>query len=156
MVGQNIVAGKFDRVRHILFNLFVVTMVMALVFSGLMILFPEGIFDLFIEGSPEDVLSLARPYVPIALLLFLASSLRATMNALINGSGRAGVNFATALLDGIVLRIGLSILFGLALDMQHTGFFLGDALAGFTPFVLGMIFYLSGSWKKSAAPHKAK
>ena len=74
--------------------------------------------------------------------MFLASSLRATMNALINGSGNAKVNFATALLDGIILRIGL------ALDMKYTGFWLGDALAGFTPFWIGLAFYFTGLWKK--------
>lgn len=155
LVGQNIVAGKFDRVKQILRNLLVITMAITLVFSVLIVIFPEQIFDLFIEGSDPEVLSLAPAYVPIALLLFLASSLRATMNALINGSGNAKVNFATALLDGIILRIGLALLFGLALDMKHTGFFLGDALAGFTPFWLGMIFYLTGAWKKSAKQKQA-
>ncbi len=150
MVGQNIVAGKFDRVRRILWNLLVITMAITILFSVLIVLFPTQIFDLFIEGSDPEVLSLAPGYVPIALLMFLASSLRATMNALINGSGNAKVNFATALLDGIILRIGLALLFGLALDMKHTGFWLGDALAGFTPFWLGIIFYCTGAWKKSA------
>ena len=70
------------------------------------------------------------------------------MNALINGSGNYKVNFATAILDGIVMRIGLSVLFGLVLDMQHIGFWLGDALAGFTPLWIGLAFYFSGKWKK--------
>ena len=74
--------------------------------------------------------------------------MRAMMNALINGSGNYGTNFATAILDGIVLRIGLSVLFGLVLDMKHFGFWLGDALAGYTPFFIGLVFYFSGAWKK--------
>lgn len=65
------------------------------------------------------------------------------MNALINGSGNYKINFATAILDAIVLRIGL------ALGMEHYGFWLGDALAGFTPFWIGLIFYFSGGWKKT-------
>ncbi len=150
MVGQNIVAGKFDRVNRILKNLLFITMSIVLVFCVLICLFPEQIFGLFTEDSDGDVLALARGYVPIALLMFLASSLRATMNALINGSGNTTINFITAILDGLVLRIGLALLFGLALNMKHTGFWLGDALAGFTPFVLGIVFYLTGLWKKSA------
>lgn len=149
MVGQNIVAGKFDRVKQILKNLLVITMSIVLVFSVLICIFPEQIFGIFIEDSEGDVLALARGYVPIALLMFLASSLRSTMNALINGSGNTKINFATAILDGIVLRIGLALLFGVVFDMKHTGFWLGDALAGFTPFWLGLIFYLTGNWKKS-------
>lgn len=150
MVGQNLVAGKFDRVNKILKNLLVITLTIVLIFSVLICIFPEEIFGLFITNRDQDVIALARGYVPIALLMFLASSLRATMNALINGSGNTKINFATAILDGIVLRIGLAVLFGLVFDMKHTGFWLGDALAGFTPFWLGLIFYLSGNWKKSA------
>lgn len=70
------------------------------------------------------------------------------MNALINGSGNYRINFVTAIMDGIVMRIGLAILFGLALDMKHYGFWLGDALAGFTPFFIGIVFYYTGLWKK--------
>ena len=150
MVGQNIVAGKFDRVKKILKNLLVITLVIVLIFSVLMILFPEQIFALFTDNSDTDVLALAKGYVPIALLMFLASSLRATMNALINGSGNVSLNFVTAILDGIVLRIGLSLLFGVTFGMEATGFWLGDALAGFTPFWLGFIFFISGAWKKCA------
>lgn len=149
MVGQNLVAGKIDRVNRILKNIFLITITIVLICSGMICIFPEEIFGLFIEQSASDVLALARGYVPIAILMFLASSLRATMNALINGSGNTKINFATAILDGIVLRIGLALLFGVALDMRHTGFWLGDALAGFTPFWLGIIFYFTGSWKKS-------
>jgi len=149
MVGQNLVAGEYRRVNKILLNLLVITLTLACIFSALIVAFPEQIFALFTDGADADVLSLARGYVPIAILMFVASSLRATMNALINGSGRAGVNFATAILDGIVLRIGLAVLFGLVLDMQYTGFWLGDALAGYTPFLVGIVFYLTGQWKKN-------
>ena len=93
-------------------------------------------------------MALVPRYIPIAVLLFIGSALRAIMNALINGSGNHRINFVTAILDGIVLRIGLSVLFGLVLNMKHFGFWLGDALAGFTPFWIGLVFYLTGHWKK--------
>lgn len=148
MVGQNIVAGEFGRVKRIMFDVFIITMILAFIFSGIIILFPEGVFALFVTDGDTAVLSLARGYVPIAILMFLAASLRATMNALINGSGNSAVNFLTAILDGIVLRIGLSLLFGITFRMEYSGFWLGDALAGFTPFVIGVIYYFSGVWKK--------
>ena len=40
------------------------------------------------------------------------------------------------------------LLFGLALGMRQYGFWLGDALAGFTPFVIGLFFYFSGRWTR--------
>ena len=104
--------------------------------------------------AEQEVLALVSDYLPIAVLLLYGSAARAIMNALLNGSGNYMVNFATAIFDGIVMRIGLAVLFGLVLDMRHFGFWLGDALAGFTPFVIGVVFYFSGVWKKGKVETK--
>ena len=146
MVGQNIAAEKYDRVKGIILRLAVITLTVSTIVSVAFAIFPEKIVGLFTRDGA--VLALARPFVPIAVILFYSSAMRAMMNALINGSGNYKTNFATAILDGIVLRIGLSVLFGLVLDMKHFGFWLGDALAGYTPFFIGLVFYLSGAWKK--------
>ncbi len=149
MVGQNIAAGEFERVKKIMKHIAIITLAVATVMSAVISLFPEQIFGLFTDKGDADVLSIAGGYVPIAILLFFGASARAIMNALINGSGNYGTNFATAILDGIVMRIGLALLFGLVLDMKHYGFWLGDAIAGFTPFFIGVVFYFTGAWKKS-------
>ncbi len=148
MVGQNIAAKKFDRVRQILKRLAVITLTVALLLSAAICLFPDAVFGLFTGEDDVDVLSIADGYIPIAVLLFFGSALRSVMNALLNGSGNYKINFVTAILDGIVMRIGLALLFGLALSMKHYGFWLGDAIAGFTPFFIGVVFYMTGHWKK--------
>ena len=43
--------------------------------------------------------------------------------------------------------IGLALLLGITFNMGYLGFWLGDAIAGFTPFFIGGAFYLSGKWK---------
>ena len=123
--GYKNVKGKNDRVKKVMNCIAVITISIATFFSVLFFLFPKPIFGFFTE-EPE-VLAIAVGYVPIAVLLFYGSALRSIMNALMNGSGNTKVNFATAILDGIVLRISLSVLFGLVLDMRHYGFWLGDA-----------------------------
>ncbi len=147
MVGQNIAARQYNRVKKIMLTIggiaFGVSAVFALIF-----LFtpPHLLFRIFTDD--EAVLAIAIEFIPIALLLFLGSAMRAVMNALLNGSGHTGINFATAILDGIIMRIGLSLLFGKWLNMSYVGFWLGDALAGLTPFFIGLVFYWSGVWKK--------
>ena len=145
MVGQNIGAGCYKRVGKIMKSIFSITVSIDLALSLMIILIPEKIFGLF--TTDPEVISIGLKYVPIAVLMFMSSAARSGMNALINGSGNYKVNFATAILDGIVNRIGLALLFGLALGMKHYGFWLGDALAGFTPFFIGIVFYFSGKWK---------
>lgn len=154
MVGQNIAAGEFERVKTILKKLSVITLSVAAVLSAIICLFPEEIFSIFTDEGDADVLAIAGDYVPIAVLLFFGAAMRAIMNALINGSGNYRINFVTAILDGIVMRIGLALLFGLALGMKHYGFWLGDALAGFTPFFIGLVFYFTGLWKNGKKTNK--
>ena len=150
MVGQNLAAGKFKRVKRIMLTITLICLVVSLSLSVAICLFPEAIFSLFTAEGDEDVLALVRGYLPIAVLMFFGSAFRSMMNSLLNGSGNHKVNFATAILDGIIMRIGLAVLFGLVLDMKHYGFWLGDALAGFTPFWIGLVFFCTGAWKKGA------
>ncbi|MBE6885947.1 MAG: MATE family efflux transporter [Ruminococcaceae bacterium] len=145
MAGQNIAAGKYRRVKKIMGSIAVITLSIAALLSAITLLFPDFVFSLF--SDDPKVLALVDGFLPIAVLLYLGSALRAIMNALLNGSGNYPVNFVTAIFDGIVMRIGLALLFGLGCGMAHYGFWLGDALAGFTPFFIGIVFYFSGKWK---------
>lgn len=146
MVGQNIGAKKYDRVKKVMVSIYKITLLVAAVLSALFIIWPEQIYGIF--TSEKAVIDLGVSYIPVIILVFFGNTARSGMNALINGSGNTAVNFVTAILDGIILRIGLGLLFGLAFNMGYLGFFLGDALAGFTPFFIGLVFYWSGKWKK--------
>ena len=85
--------------------------------------------------------------VPI-ILNFYGAATRSAAFSLINGSGRSGLNLAVAIIDGVFSRIGLAALLGFALGMDCLGFWLGDALAGSMPFIIGGVFYLSNKWKQ--------
>ena len=145
MVGQNIGAEKYDRVTRILISDFCIMAVIGVFFSAAMLLFPNEIFGLFTK-DPE-VLDVCMEFIPVAIVIFIGSAFRAPSNALSNGTGNYIVNFAIAILDAIVIRIGLALFLGITFNMGYLGFWLGDAIAGYTPFFIGGIFYLSGKWK---------
>lgn len=146
MVGQNVGAQQFSRVPKILAVITFITAGGAAVMSAVLLLYPQWIFSLFTRDAA--VLSVAMEYLPAAVLVFFGSALRAPMNALIDGSGNHRINFLTAILDGIIMRLGLAYLLGIVLDMGYLGFWLGDGLAGFTPVVIGTAYGLSGKWKR--------
>ena len=145
MVGQNIGAEKYDRVPRILISDFCIMAVVGAVCSAALVLFPNEIFGLFTKDP--DVLKVCMEFIPVAIVIFIGSAFRAPSNALSNGTGNFVVNFAIAILDAIVIRIGLALLLGVYFNMGYLGFWFGDAFAGFTPFVIGSVFYLSGKWK---------
>ena len=145
MVGQNIGAEKYDRVPKILISDFLIMAVISAICSAAVIMYPERVFGLFTK-DPE-VLKVSMEFIPVAVVIFIGSAFRAPSNALSNGTGNFVINFAIAILDAIVIRIGLALFLGLYMNMGYLGFWFGDAFAGFTPFVVGGIFYLSGKWK---------
>ena len=68
--------------------------------------------------------------------------------AFVQGIGNARLSMVLAMLDGVVLRIGLSWFFGIALDWGFFGFVLGYGLAPYGYCIPSLIYFLSGIWKK--------
>jgi len=146
MVGQNLGARKYERVPVIMRTVLVCGMIISTAFALAMIFFSQQIFDLFTTDAA--VLSTAYILVIPTVLNFYGSATRSMSFSLINGSGNTKLNFAVAIIDGMISRVGIAALLGFAVGMGCQGFWYGDALAGFMPFVIGMCYYLSGRWRK--------
>ena len=149
MTAQNIGARKFERVPKILVVCFFLDAAIVLPMTVITLLFPKAVFGLFC--SEQAVIDMALTYIPVCVILYTSSMLRAPMFSLINGSGNSKLNLAVALLDGVFVRIGLALLLGLVFDMGVYGFWYGNAISGYVPFFIGGVFYLSGNWKKKNA-----
>ncbi len=146
MVGQNLGAGRFERARKTVFSVLSIGLGFAAIFTMIMLFAPDFVYSLFTKDPA--VLEIAGILTLPIILNFFGAATRSGAFALINGSGRPKINLAIAIIDGVMARIGLAALFGFALEMGCYGFWMGDALAGFMPLIIGTIFYLSGSWKK--------
>ena len=146
MVGQNLGAEKYHRVPKIIGVSAVLDIAFALVLTALTVFFPRAIFGLF--NSDPEVLDMAMTYIPVAVLLYIGFAARSPFFALINGSGNAKLNLIVGLLDGVVCRVGLAMLMGLVMDMGIMGFWLGNAFAGYVPFLIGGVYFLTGRWKR--------
>ncbi len=146
MIGQNFGAGKQERVAKTVYISFGICLVFIAVLSVIMILFPEQIFSLF--NTDPEVLAMAHSYVLPAVIRFFGFAFRAPMTSLINGIGASNLSLLSAVLDSIAGRIGLAILMGIGFNMGILGFWMGDALAGYIPFIIGGVFFWSGAWRK--------
>ena len=146
MVGQNLGAGKYERIPKILTTIGVFSLSLFSAFTLILLLFPTEIYRMF---TPDvAVLSLAHILTIPMILNFYGAATRTISFALINGSGNTRLNLAVALIDGIVMRIGLAALLCFSFGMGSLGCWYGDAIAGFMPLFIGLFFYLSGKWKR--------
>ncbi|MBQ5535171.1 MAG: MATE family efflux transporter [Oscillospiraceae bacterium] len=147
MAGQNLSAGKHDRVNRILLTILSIGLGLAALATAVMLLRGEAIYAVFTTDA--DVLRAAGVLTLPIILNFYGSATRSAAFSLINGSGRSRLNLAIAIIDGVVSRMGLAALLGFAFRLDCFGFWMGDSLAGFMPLIIGSIFYLSGKWKES-------
>ena len=145
MIAQNIGAAKYRRVSKVIGVSMLMNAVAAALLTFITAVFPQELFGLFTK-EPE-VLAMAVDYVPVAIVMYASCIVRPPMNALINGSGNSSLNLMIALLDGIIVRIGLALILGVFLGMGIRGFWYGNAFAGFVPFLIGGVYYLTGKWK---------
>lgn len=145
MVGQNLGAKKYDRVPQIMKVVLVCSLLISTVLALALYFFSEPIFALFTTDA--DVLANAWILVIPAILNFYGSATRSMSFSLINGSGNTKLNFAVAVIDGMISRIGIAALLGFAFGMGCQGFWYGDALAGFMPLIIGLVYFFSGRWR---------
>lgn len=146
MVGQNLGAKKYERIPEILKTTLMIGLSIAIAFTLVMLCWSETVFRLF--TSDEAVILFSAMLVLPTIVNFFGSATRSMAFSLINGCGNTNLNLAVAIIDGMISRIGIAALLGFALEMGCKGFWMGDALAGFMPFVIGGTYYLSKRWMK--------
>ena len=143
MVGQNLGAKKHDRVKKVVHTGLAVNLIYTTILCIIMAVFPEKVFGLFTK-DPE-VLAWAPVYAGVTIVSFYASAMMGPFNCIITGLGYATLSLIIGLMDGVVARISLSLIFGSLFGIE--GFWYGNAAAGFVTVIMAAIYYYSGRWK---------
>ena len=146
MVGQNYGARQFARITKIVSYAWLFSAGFYVVFAWLLLRFPEQLIGIF-TNEPE-VLALAPVFAYSIVWQFPGLILMRGTNSFINGIGHANLGLVFALLDGVILRIGLSWLFGEYMGMGFEGFVLGYGIACYGMGVPALIYFLFFPWKK--------
>ena len=149
MVSQNIGAAKQDRAKKVVHIAWIYSVALTIFFMVLYITLGKQLFMIF----SDDVLvhNMSGEFIRAILWMFPAFSIMRGSGAFIQGIGNAKLSMVLALLDGVVLRIGLSWLFGIFFGWGFFGFVLGYGLAPYGYAIPSMIYFLAGKWQKRKA-----
>lgn len=145
MVGQNLGAGKIERVQKTVKCSLTYAYIICVLNCALSVLCPRLIYGIF--TTDQEVIKMGVAFLLINLITFVLSAWMGSFGAVVTGSGNAKINFIAGMLDGVLLRIGISLLCAYVLNMGVYGFFLGNALARLAPCVIYALYYLGGRWK---------
>ena len=146
MISQNIAAGERKRAKQVVHYAWLFAGVFTVVCMILYVFFGKEMFMLFDENPLVHEMS--ATFIAAILWMFPALAIMRGTHGFIQGIGNAKLGLVLSLLDGVLLRIGLSWLFGIALDFGFYGFVLGYGLAPYGCAIPGLIYFLRGSWEK--------
>lgn len=149
MISQNIGASRSDRAKKVVHVAWIYSAILTVFFMVLYVTLGKQLFMIFSDDS--TVHNMSGEFIRAILWMFPAFSLMRGSGAFIQGIGNAKLSMVLALLDGVVLRIGLSWLFGIFFGWGFFGFVLGYGLAPYGYAIPSMIYFLAGKWQKRKA-----
>lgn len=148
MVGQNMGAGKIQRVESttkigLRLNLFVTLLAVIIVQ-----LYAESIIMLF-DPLNSDVVKEGILYLRICCSVnSLIYATMYTYDAFATGIGVSTLAMCNSFLDAVVVRLFFSWILGIALGYGFIGIYIGQALSPILPAIVGLIYFRTSRWRK--------
>jgi putative MATE family efflux protein len=146
IISQNIAAGEQKRAKQTVYWAWIYSGILTVFFMILYVCFGKQLFMMF--SDDPLVHEQCSVFISAILWMFPAFAIVRGSGGFVQGIGNAKLSMLLALLDGVVLRIGLSYLFGIYLGWGFYGFVLGYGLAPYGFAIPSMIYFFSPVWQK--------
>lgn len=157
LVGQNMGAGKTDRARKTMLAAMGFAFLMSAAVFALVNLFPGGIVQVFLGSSETENMSAetlahcvayGAEYLWMISYDYLLTSVLFCITGLAMGVGQTLFSMCNGILSSLLLRIPAAYLFGKVLGWGLAGVGLAAPCASAGGLLVGVIYLLTGSWKK--------
>ena len=149
LTGQNLGAGKPERVREIFKSGVVMTSCITIFISLIVVFFSKLILILFGLGEDAKVVEIGTTYLRIVGSSYLFLAVMFISNGVINGAGHTMITMSFTLLSLWLVRVPVSWWLSKT-SLGITGVWIAVALSFLTTMTVSLTYYYSGRWKKSA------
>ena len=141
--GQNIGAGKMERVRSGFKAGLVMSLAVALVFMGAYVFRGENLLLLFMNSTSAEAIEIGKKFLLIVSLCYLFLALKLAADGVLRGAGAMVYFMITTFLD-LILRVVLAFI--LVHPFGITGIWLSWPFGWVISSTLSLAFYLFGVW----------
>lgn len=149
MVGQNLGARQFGRIRRTVSYAWLVSLAFYAAYTAILLADPREMFSLVTDKA--EVLDLAPLFARIIVWQFPGLVIMRGTNGFLNGIGNAKLALIFGLLDGVILRIGCSWFLGDVVGLGFSGYILGYAIACYGTSIPSLIYFLFCPWERRKA-----
>ena len=148
--GQNIGAGRYDRINSIFKWGVLMTISITLTFSALFVAIPGVLLAPF--TTDPDVIAIGSGYLRIAGPPITFFAVMFVSNGIINGAGHTLTTLIFTLIAVWGIRVPLAALLSRS-SLGINGVWLSYAIGFFTTMCISLCWYRSGRWKKAVIKH---
>ncbi len=145
-VGQNIGAGRYDRIRRGLIS----TLILGFTFSFLFMLlaYVKGEFLIGMFSESNEVIQIGNQYLIIVSSFYVVFSMMFAFHGLLRGAGATLIPMFITLFSIWIIRIPLAIVLPEYFGVEGIWY---SIPSGWICGLMGtLIYYLSGKWKKKS------
>ena len=147
MVAQNMGAGEIDRAKKTFYTGFALAFSITFVVFIITQIFPEQILSVF-DDDPNTI-SAGVEYIRTFSFDYLIVPATFCLNGLVTGSGHTIISSICGILSSIGFRVPIAILLGLVMQKGLGGLGLAAPIGSLASFLILLIYYLTGKWKKN-------
>jgi putative MATE family efflux protein len=151
-VGQNIGANKTERFRAGFIATLKMTMIISVFFSVIAILFSKYLMGLFTQD--QEVIAIGVKYLIIVSSFYIFFSTLFVINGVMRGAGDTLIPMFITLFALWFARIPVAWL--LSHRIGETGIWWSMPIGWFIGMAMGIVYYLSGRWKRKSIIRHAK
>ncbi len=142
-VGQNIGAGKIERIHKGLTATLLMANIVAVVISVFALLFAEPLMQIFTKDA--GVVEIGKHYLLIVPLFYMVFATMFSINGVMRGAGDTMVPMFISIISLWFVRIPVS--WFLSLKYGAIGIWWGIPVAWFVGLTLAFTYYKTGRWK---------
>ena len=150
-VGQNIGAGKTERVRSGLMATIRMSVILSVIMSLFIILLKVPLMKLFTPDA--EVIRIGAKYLLIVGSFYLIFNLMFTVGGVMRGAGDTLIPMFISLFSLWIIRVPSAFL--LSARMGVTGIWWSMPTGWMVGLVLSYLYYLTGSWKRKSVVRRA-
>lgn len=152
-VGQNIGAGKIDRVKRGLWATIKMSVLFSLLISAIILIWGDTMMVVF-TTNPK-VVDIGYHYLMIVSIFYLAFAVMFCINGLLRGAGAAVIPMYITLLSLWIVRIPLAYLLSKTFGMDEAGIWWSIPIGWLMGAVASTFYYRFGNWKDKSVVKSA-
>jgi putative MATE family efflux protein len=147
-VGQNIGAGKTERIKSGLKSTLIMSSVVSLAGTFIMIFFGRYLIQMFVKSNEAEVIQVGTEYLVIVGSFFVVFSAMFAINGVMRGAGDTVIPMFITFFSLWMVRIPVAYL--LSERIGESGIWWAIPVAWLTGVILAYMYYRTGRWKAKA------